>query len=79
MKNWIRGKILKFLFPDNPFINVHMQNLINLQKSGVDVHSLPLREVARQIGIEGKPQIVKHHLAKLAPLDNNKEPLQDKK
>lgn len=62
MKNLIRKIILRFLFPEYPNENKYFSALVELQKKGVDIRSLPLREVARRIGCEGKPQIVKHHL-----------------
>ena len=62
MKNWIRKQILNFLFPEYTTENKYRRAIIELQESGVDVRSLSLREVARRIGCEGKPQIVKHHL-----------------
>lgn len=67
MRNWLRTKILEFLFPfeERRVGSPYFMRLVELQKRGVDIHKLPLRELARMIGCDGKPQIVKHHLSKL--------------
>ena len=50
-----------------PFLTIHptQQSIIDEMIAGVDINKITLRALGESIGVENKPQIIKHHLNQL--------------